>query len=149
MLAKALKLPWPDLRLALCALVYLGVITLVLKWCSLRSVRRWLQAAPAPGDRRGRCDPVTHAEASRYHRAMYRAARWLSPATCMDQSVALWAMLKRRGYAANVRLGVRRNDTTLEAHAWVESAGRVIFDCDPNSRYQPLATDFLSSIPQG
>lgn len=149
MLAKALKLPWPDLQLALCAVVYLSVITLALKWCSLRSVRRWLQAGPATGDRRGRCDPVTHAEASRYHRAMFRAARWLPPATCMDQSVALWSMLKRRGYAVNVRLGVRRNDTRLEAHAWVESAGRVIFDCDPNSRYQPLATDFLSSIPQG
>lgn len=42
---------------------------------------------------------------------------------CLDQSVALWWMLRRRGVAAEIRIGGRKEAANFEAHAWVE-AGR-------------------------
>jgi hypothetical protein len=37
-------------------------------------------------------------------------------------------MLSRYGYPASVRIGVTRSETgQLQAHAWVESKGRVVF----------------------
>jgi hypothetical protein len=67
----------------------------------------------------------------------------------MHQSVALWVMLRRRGYAVRVRLGVRTRAAALEAHAWLESGDGVIFDSDPTSRYQPVATEFLAPVVRG
>ena len=44
-------------------------------------------------------------------------------ATCLGKSLALWWLLRRRGVAAELRIGVRLNEGVLDAHAWVEHAG--------------------------
>jgi hypothetical protein len=43
--------------------------------------------------------------------------------TCLTRSVALQALLRRQGVEAELRIGVRREDGRLHAHAWVEHAG--------------------------
>lgn len=45
------------------------------------------------------------------------------PASCLRESLVLYAMLRRRGAEADLRIGVRREGTALEAHAWVEHPG--------------------------
>ena len=59
--------------------------------------------------------------------AMNRARRYYpkSPA-CLQQSVALSWMLRRRGIPADLEIGVRQSP--FESHAWVEVAGNVIND---------------------
>jgi hypothetical protein len=55
------------------------------------------------------------------------AARF-SAATCLVQALAAAAMLRRRGLACRLRLGVRtrgEGGARIEAHAWVECDGRV------------------------
>jgi hypothetical protein len=55
-------------------------------------------------------------------------ARWHSAAArhlfihtnCLEQSTALWFVLRRRGIAAKIRFGARKQAERLEAHAWVE-----------------------------
>ena len=51
------------------------------------------------------------------------------PATCLVQALAAAAMLRRRGHACQLRIGVRTHGIAagarLEAHAWVECDGRV------------------------
>jgi hypothetical protein len=51
------------------------------------------------------------------------------PATCLIQALATGVMLRRRGLACRLRLGVRTREgeggTRLEAHAWVECDGRI------------------------
>lgn len=51
------------------------------------------------------------------------------PATCLVQALAAAALLRRRGLACELRLGVRgpgaADGAGLEAHAWVECDGRV------------------------
>jgi len=49
-------------------------------------------------------------------------------ASCLEESLLLWWLLRRRGHPATLRVGVNKNDGTLHAHAWVELAGRVLND---------------------
>ncbi len=58
--------------------------------------------------------------------------------TCLHRSLALRAMLLRRGYPARLRLGLGHRPT-LTGHAWVELHGQIVHD-DPEMvrRYEPL-----------
>lgn len=61
--------------------------------------------------------------------------------TCLVQAVALTAMLRRRGLAADFRLGVRQSETgdsRITAHAWVEYDHTVVLDSEHHERFVPL-----------
>lgn len=60
--------------------------------------------------------------------------------TCLVESLAVDAMLRRRGVASEVRFGVRPPDGgMLAAHAWVEHDGVVVFGARPDlSEYAVL-----------
>lgn len=64
----------------------------------------------------------------------------LGDSTCLHRSLALWWILRRRGFDGRLRMGVRRGDPSFEAHAWVDYAGVVLND-DPEveRRYEPLS----------
>jgi hypothetical protein len=61
---------------------------------------------------------VAHHRLERFAAAAYR----LLPisATCLRESLVLYALLRRRGAAPTFRIGIRKNGTALAAHAWVE-----------------------------
>lgn len=61
--------------------------------------------------------------------AIAAAARRLPfRSTCLLESLAADAMLRRRGYASEIRFGVRPpSGGQLAAHAWVEHEGAVVF----------------------
>jgi hypothetical protein len=65
------------------------------------------------------------------------AAFFPGRARCLEQSLVLWAMLRRSGIDARLRLGVRPHP--FEAHAWVELDGQAILE-DPEkvARVIPL-----------
>ena len=59
------------------------------------------------------------------------AARVTLPrASCLERSLALWWLFDRRGLATDFRIGVRRRDGAMQAHAWIEHHGAVVAD-DP------------------
>lgn len=45
---------------------------------------------------------------------------------CLPHSLVLARMLRRRGIAAELRIGVAREPDRLLAHAWVEWEGRAL-----------------------
>jgi hypothetical protein len=49
-------------------------------------------------------------------------------ANCLEQSLALWWLLQRRGVTAQLRIGARKDKERFEAHAWVEWNGVVLND---------------------
>jgi hypothetical protein len=60
-------------------------------------------------------------------RAVARAAaHHLTPMTCLPRSLALQRMLARRGIAARVAIGVRKQGGSVAAHAWVEVGGEAV-----------------------
>lgn len=73
-------------------------------------------------------------------RLINSAARY-SPVTvnCLPQSLFVWWMLRREGIEAELRIGVRKERQTVEAHAWVELSGQVLNDrADVEQRFQPF-----------
>jgi len=55
------------------------------------------------------------------------AGRWIVPdRPCLTQALAARIILRRRGVDTILRIGVKKEDRQLAAHAWLEKGGRVI-----------------------
>ncbi|MEO8453250.1 MAG: lasso peptide biosynthesis B2 protein [Gemmatimonadota bacterium] len=54
------------------------------------------------------------------------AAFFPGRAVCLEQSVALYIVLRRRGHPAALRIGVQ--PYPFQAHAWIELDGRALFE---------------------
>ncbi|HSH95784.1 MAG TPA: lasso peptide biosynthesis B2 protein [Roseimicrobium sp.] len=69
--------------------------------------------------------------ARRYH------SRWTN---CLTHSLVLWLMLRRRGVAAEIRIGTQYDSAhRFSAHAWVEWEGLILNDSqDVGIRYAPF-----------
>lgn len=132
-LGKFLSLPPADRRLLLRAALLLGAIRLGLSLFAFRTLRRLLaRAAHRRGDRPTSPERVAWAVAS--------AGRYMPGATCLVQALAAQLLLEREGQPACLRIGVARTEPTqLQAHAWVESQGKIVFGAADLERYTPLA----------
>lgn len=65
--------------------------------------------------------------AERSARAVAIAAAFFpGRAICLEQSVALYVLLRRRGVAASLRIGVQ--PYPFQAHAWIELNGQPVFE---------------------
>ncbi|HET7875174.1 MAG TPA: lasso peptide biosynthesis B2 protein [Methylomirabilota bacterium] len=58
--------------------------------------------------------------------------------TCLHRALALYRLLAIHGHRAELVLGARRAGGGLEAHAWLEQAGRLPPGDAGASSYQPL-----------
>jgi hypothetical protein len=62
---------------------------------------------------------------ARIQEAVTRHLTW--HASCLERSLVLWWQLNRRGIAAEMRVGARKEAGRFEAHAWVE-VGKVVLN---------------------
>jgi hypothetical protein len=117
---KFLGLSPAERRLFLAAALLLPAVAVALRLVGLRRCQAAL-ARLAPGGRRA-VPPGRAADAAR----MVLAASRHAPcrADCLRRSLVLWWLLRRAGLPGELRLGVRKQDGQLEAHAWVELGGR-------------------------
>jgi hypothetical protein len=46
----------------------------------------------------------------------------LIPTTCLSEAIAARALLARYGHVGELRIGIRKNEGSLDAHAWLECA---------------------------
>lgn len=60
---------------------------------------------------------------------------------CLPRSLVLWAMLRRAGLAAELRIGVQKEAEVFAAHAWVEYAGLPVND-QSTGRFVPILSSF-------
>jgi Transglutaminase-like superfamily len=77
---------------------------------------------------------------------MVRAAEHYAPgrATCLEESLLLWYLLRSQDISATVRIGVRKEGTKFEAHAWVEREGVALNQRDEQHRhYAPFADELI------
>ncbi|MDB9373324.1 lasso peptide biosynthesis B2 protein [Nodularia sphaerocarpa] len=57
------------------------------------------------------------------------AARYCQPwAKCLQKSLVLWGLLHHQGINSELRIGVKKEAESFEAHAWVEYEGFVLND---------------------
>jgi len=123
-LEKFAALPWPERRTLLAAVALLPLFWLGLKCFGLRRLQAWLQRPLPATDASLSADEITRIA------TLVNGAAGLAPipATCLTRSLLLGWMLRRRGVASQLRIGVRMNKGKLDAHAWVECAGVPIND---------------------
>ena len=58
---------------------------------------------------------------------------------CLEQSLVLWSLLRRHGFAAELKIGARKEAGRFEAHAWVElDRIPVNDDTDSNRQFVPF-----------
>jgi hypothetical protein len=94
-----------------------------------RTVRSTLAALSAWAPYRG---PTAGASPPAVGRAVRAAAQVVPHASCLPQALAAEALLLRAGHPARVFLaGSREGRQGFYAHAWVESAGRVVVGGGP------------------
>lgn len=83
------------------------------------------------------------ADVSRVAWAVERVSAWVPAATCLTQALAGREMLRRRGVASEVRLGVA-TDGGFRAHAWLVKDGQSVLGGAFSAEYSQLG-----SLPKG
>jgi hypothetical protein len=67
------------------------------------------------------------------------ASRYVPKATCLTQGTALYVLLRREGFPADLRIGIAEGEEgQLQGHAWVESEGRVVIGGPDLGRFTRL-----------
>ncbi|HEV2388546.1 MAG TPA: lasso peptide biosynthesis B2 protein [Candidatus Acidoferrales bacterium] len=118
-------LPAEEKKLFLRAALLLPLVRVGLKALGLKRVAALLQSSPPPPPLGNPSDRL--GEARRAARLVAIAARYAGGACLAQALVSVW-LLERRGIPADLRIGVRKSDRGLEAHAWVELLGTVLND---------------------
>jgi Transglutaminase-like superfamily len=125
---------------------------LLATWAGLRVIgfRRWERvlavfAAPASATGSGHGKSVEE-PALLIARMEDAAARNLFLHTnCLERSLVLWWLLRRRGIEAVLRIGVRKDSHRFEAHAWVELDSEVLNGTSEEHRhFVPFEKPILS-----
>ena len=71
--------------------------------------------------------------------AVGMVSQFIPKATCLSQALATHVLLASYGYQPSLQIGVARGDNgQLEAHAWVESRGKVIIGGSEVDRFTRL-----------
>ncbi len=63
--------------------------------------------------------------------------------SCLRQAAALAWLLRRRGVATSLRIGVAREGDNLLAHSWLQSQEGELFGLSDNDKYAPLSSPRL------
>lgn len=125
-------------------------------WVGLRLVgfRRWkatlVRLSPPTAGRAGQhnIDPVETARGiARIQEATSR--HLVFHASCLERSLVLWWLLRRRGIPAELRIGARKQEGRFEAHAWVELENVVLNDSgEEHLHFEPFDGSIVSMETQ-
>jgi hypothetical protein len=136
----------PAQRLFLRSSVVLPLISISLRWRGFRKTKACLKhflSVPF-----GSRNPDAEARAILTAQIVRAAShQGISDPSCLVVSLALWWLLARQGIASELRVGVRKDGGTFEAHAWVE-CGRVTLDDPRIQQHHYVEFDTaLASLP--
>ena|SRR5689334_5177132 len=128
------RLPQPQRRIALESLAAAFLSILTLRALGFHRTRRLL-CAPRNSARQADAAAV-----STYSTLLDAVIRRAFPRSkCLVRSLALTWLLRRNGIDGTLVIGVRKQESRLEAHAWVEHEGRVVNDtADVRQRFSAL-----------
>ncbi len=132
-LHKFLRLPFSEKILFIKACILLAIVRLglsLLPFITLKNILRII-GPPIAG-----LDEQLSEERMAW--AIAAASRLIPKATCLTQALAFQVFLKQSGREAHLHIGVDEVDGRLDAHAWVESRGKVLFGGSNLSRYTHL-----------
>jgi hypothetical protein len=132
---------------AAAGLLFTRACLYVMGFRRLKSTIEWLTSGPLAGGRAGESEIALARAIAKYEAA---AARHLPLRTnCLDHSLTLWWLLRRRGIAAVLRIGGRKENGQFVAHAWVELSGAELDDSNNGDRkYEPFEDELMEGHPR-
>jgi len=96
----------------------------------------------------GSQDPHAQARAELTAQMVRTAAdHGIGDPSCLEVSLVLWWLLARQGVASDLRVGIRKDGETLEAHAWVECGGVSLNEQETRHHYYAAFDAALASLP--
>ena len=120
---KLRRLPWLEKTLLLRFIFCLCWVSFSIRFFGYLPTRRFLSRSISQASLH-QADDFELARAQRVAKLIAIAGRHgLITATCLPQSVLLEYYLQRQHLAAKIKIGVRKADDLLDAHAWVELNG--------------------------
>ncbi len=144
-LAKFRALSWPEQKVLLTAMLLLPLFWAGLRVLGLSRFQAWFVRSPLIAQM-----PPPFEEMTAIGALVNIAANHApGPATCLTRSLLLIWLLRRRGVRGELRIGVQLAQGKLDAHAWVEYAGKPINDApDVAERFaafnEPLSSESFS-----
>jgi Transglutaminase-like superfamily len=129
--------------------ILLPVISISLRIRGFVRTKNWLQKRFPQQGNQPQTPQIEQRAASAAR--MVRAAGRLGAgkASCLEESLALWWLLGKKGIAAELRIGVRKTRETFEAHAWVEHEGKALNEPETPHRHFAAFSDALRNLPPG
>jgi Transglutaminase-like superfamily len=131
--AKFLRLRPTDLELLPTAVVLVLFVRLSLSILSFKLVRRMLDDV-----KRLRWRWLAGSSPEHAVWIVKTVARFVPGATCLTQALVTEILYAFRGDAAQTCFGISRHERRLQAHAWVESGGKVILGAAEDGKFTPL-----------
>jgi hypothetical protein len=68
--------------------------------------------------------------------------------SCLAKSLTLWWLLARQGITSRLRIGIRKENGKLEAHAWVEREGAALDEPEELHRHYAAFDRELARLPE-
>jgi Transglutaminase-like superfamily len=130
------------------ATVLLPLVALSLRWRGLRATQSSLSLLLS--DSHPEYDPSLVSRNAKMAAHMVNAAdlHGLVHPSCLAKSLTLWWLLARQGISSHVRIGIRKENEKMEAHAWVERDGAALNEPDEHHQHYSAFDAAFSSLPQ-
>lgn len=131
LLGKLLALTSEEWYLLLSSVVLLPSVAVLLKFRGFEGTKGFLSRFVPEKIKRLVCKDKRLEEARKVAR-MVSVAAYNGPyrANCLKRALVLWWLLARRGMAADIKIGVNKDDGTLRVHAWVEYEDAILLDTE-------------------
>lgn len=130
------------------AALLLPLISLSLRMRGFGATQGALQKFLPSLDRQTTTSPGSNAKLTA---RMVRAAvhHGMGHPTCLEESLALWWLLGRRGIASQLRIGIKKQSPKFEAHAWVELGGAPLNEPEtPHQHYAAFEGEISAAPPE-
>jgi hypothetical protein len=130
------------------ATVLLPLVALSLRWRGLRATQSSLKLLLS--DSYPEHDPSLASRDAAVAAHMVNAADMygLVHPSCLAKSLTLWWLLARQGISSHLRIGIRKENEKMEAHAWVERDGEALNEPDEHHHHYSAFDVAFSSLPQ-
>lgn len=121
-----LSLSSGERRLLLGLIIGLPLIAVMIHLLGVFRTRRWLERFSSNAATR-KADSDNMQKAERLAELAEIAGRRGAIAfTCLRQALMVYWLLRRRGFAPELMIGVRKRDGMVDGHAWVELQGAAL-----------------------
>ena len=134
---KFFRLSVVERRVLFQAAAWLVLLRVLLAAAPFARVQRLVSRACGAGAPGVRCPDVPAPSRIGYLVAV--AANLIPGTTCLPRALATQVLLGRHGHGAELHIGVNRDSQgRFQAHAWVETGGRVVIGGPDVTGYEPI-----------